>query len=64
MKELFRVRVQYASKGSSAERPTNGLYLFYLYPVLIWSRLPNNLYAKINTISHKFVIGKIPKLKE
>jgi hypothetical protein len=28
MKELFWVRVQYASKGSSAVRPTNGLYLY------------------------------------
>jgi hypothetical protein len=35
-----------------------------IYPLLIWSRLPNNLYAKINTICHKFVTGKISKLKE
>jgi hypothetical protein len=30
MKELVRVRVQYASKGSSAVRPTNGLYLYLM----------------------------------
>jgi hypothetical protein len=30
MKELFQVRAQYASKGSSAVRPTNGLYLLIL----------------------------------
>jgi hypothetical protein len=35
MKELVRVRVQYASKGSRAVRPTNGLYLYlFILPVL------------------------------
>jgi len=33
MKEIIRVRVQYAS-SSSAVRPTNGLYLYLL--LIIW----------------------------